>query len=138
MESIWLLYLHNGLEDLVFPVGIVLAQLGVAPRVSVDHQTLHLGEEWPDASVLPHEDLQVLLPLLLHKLKVLLADMHTNIHCEALWALYIITKYYFKKNTALAYCVLYNYNCPTLCLWIGQKVGVVSPIQTNWIIGFFY
>lgn len=61
-------HLGEGVEDLAFPVGVVLAHaLGFA-TVGLHDQTLHLGEQGANGCVLPTQEIQILRPLSLDQL----------------------------------------------------------------------
>ena len=59
------------------------------------NKPLHLGEQRPNASVLPHQSLYVLRPFLLNMLKVLLERQQNEVHNSAKYGSKITLLYHF-------------------------------------------
>ena len=86
--------LDKGLEDLGLPVFIVASQSGAFARVGLDHQSLHLDQEWAYGVVLSAERAQDTASALL--LEVIVVLQHIHIHT---------TGVYVSSSSCVCVCV---------------------------------
>ena len=67
-------HLDKSLEDLCLPVLVVVCQSLALASVGLDHQSLHLHQQWTYGVVLSTESIQDIAPVLLLEVVVVLCE----------------------------------------------------------------